>query len=84
MPSSRHPTPEEIQRLTEKLGPEIFRRLQDQGLAPGEAAERLETALRELTVRWNRVGDRERWLLLAVEGKAPKLSTRSRKEPEHD
>ena len=84
MPSSHRPTPEEILRLAEKLGPEISRRLQAQGLSPAEAAERIETALRELTVRWNRVGDRERWLLLAVEGKAPKLSTRSRKEPEHD
>jgi hypothetical protein len=84
MPSSRRPTPEEIQRLAQKLGPEVSRRLHAQGLSPAEAAERFETALRELADRWNRVGDRERWLLLALEGKAPKLPIGPRKEPEHD
>jgi hypothetical protein len=81
MPSSDRPTPEELQRLVAKLGPEIVRRLQDQGLSEAEAAERVRSALRELAYRWNRVGDRERWLLLAVSGEAPKLSTNPRKEP---
>ena len=81
MPSSDRPTPEEIQRLVAKLRPEIVRRLQGQGLSEAEAAERIKGALRELVYRWNRVGDRERWLLLSVSGEAPKLSTNPRKEP---
>lgn len=84
MHTSDRPTPEEIQRLTDKLRPEIARRFQAQGLSETEAAERLTAALKELAFRWNRVGDRERWLLLALEGKAPKLSTTLRKEPEHE
>jgi hypothetical protein len=37
----------------------------------------------ELAARWDRVGDRERWLLDAVNGTLPRLST-SPKEPEHE
>ena len=84
MPSSDRPTPEEIQRLVAKLRPEIVRRLRDQGLSEAEAAERVKAALRELAYRWNRVGDRERWLLLKLSGEAPKLSTNPRKEPEDE
>lgn len=84
MPASDHPTPEEIQRLAEKLRPEIVRLFQTQGLSEAEAAERLTAALKELAFRWNRVGDRERWLLLALDGKSPKLPTTLRKEPEHE
>ncbi|MFL6293999.1 MAG: hypothetical protein ACJ759_24140 [Thermoanaerobaculia bacterium] len=84
MASSDRPTPEEINRLMEKLGPEIARRFRAHGLSDAAAAARLETALRELAYRWNRVGDRERWLLQAIAGELPKLSTNPRKEPEHE
>jgi transposase len=84
MPSSDRPTPEEIQRLVEKLRHKIVRRFHAQGFSETEAAERLKAALRELSYRWNRVGDRERWLLQAIEGKIPKLSTIPRKEPENE
>jgi hypothetical protein len=84
MPSSDHPSPEEIQRLVAKLRPEIVQRLQELGLSEAEAAERVKAALRELAYRWNRVGDRERWLLLKLSGEAPKLSTTPEKEPEDE
>lgn len=84
MSASDRPTPEEIQRLTNKLRREIARRFQAQDLSEAEATDRLTAALKELAFRWNRVGDRERWLLLALDGKAPKLPTTLRKEPEHE
>jgi hypothetical protein len=84
MPSSDHPTPEDIQRLVEKLRPEIVRRFQTYCLSETEAAERLKSALRELSYRWNRVGDRELWLLQALDEEAPKLPTTPRKEPENE
>lgn len=84
MPSSDRPTPEEIQRLVAKLKPEIVRRLHDQGLSEAEATERVKEALREVAYRWNRVGDRERWLLLKLSGEAPTLSTNPEKEPEDE
>jgi transposase len=84
MPSSNHPTPEEIQRLVEKLRHEIVRRFHAQGHSETEAAERVRSALRELSYRWNRVGDRERWLLQALDGEAPKLSTTPEKEPKDE
>ena len=82
MPASERPTAEEIQFLTEKLRPEIVRLFQAQGLSETGAAERLKAALQEIAFRWNRVGDRERWLLLALDGKAPKLPTTLRMESE--
>lgn len=81
MPPSDRPTPEAIRRLARKLRPEIVKRFQAQGLSETEAVERLKTALRELSYRWNRVGDRERWLLQALDGEAPKLLTLPGKEP---
>ena len=71
MPSSDRPTAEEIQRLVAKLRPEIVRRFVAQGVSEEEAAVRVKAALRELAYRWNEVGDRERWLLLALSGEAP-------------
>ena len=84
MSSSDRPTPEDIQRLVEKLRPEIVRRFQADGLSETEAAERVKSALRELSYRWSRIGDRELWLLQALDGKAPKLPTTPRKEPENE
>lgn len=63
MPASDKPTMEEVDRLVARLEPEISRRFRERGVSPEEAAERLDSALVELVFRWNRVGDRERWLL---------------------
>ena len=84
MTYSDRPTPEEFERMMDRLGSEIARRFRAQGLSNTEAMGRLETALLELAYRWNRVGDRERWLLQALEGRPPKLTTTPRKEPKHD
>lgn len=84
MPSTDHPTIEEILRLVAKLRHEIVRRLEAQYLSEEEAKERVKAALRELAYRWNQVGDRERWLLLKVSGEAPKLSTTPEEEPEDE
>ena len=81
MAYSNRPTPEDFERLMERLGPEVARRFRAQGLSDKEAAARLQSALRELAYRWNRVGDRERWLLQVLDGGPPKLPTKSRKEP---
>jgi hypothetical protein len=84
MTYSDRPTPEEFERMMERLGSEIARRFRTQGLSNAEAMARLETALLELAYRWNRVGDREQWLLQALDGRPPKLPTTPRKEPKHD
>jgi hypothetical protein len=44
-------------------------------VSPAEAKARLETALRELVFRWDRVGDREQWLLRALDREVPKPTT---------
>ena len=82
MPISDYPTTEEIQLLVKKLRHRIVNRFLAQGVSETEAAARLKAALVELVYRWNRVGDRERWLLQALDREAPKPTTTPRKEPE--
>lgn len=75
---------EEILRLVVKLRPRIVRCFLDLGISEEEAKERVKEALRELACRWDRIGDRERWLLLKLSGEPPKLSIPRRKEPEDE
>jgi hypothetical protein len=77
------PTRDAIDQILERLGPELARSFKEQGLSQAEAATRLAGLMLELAARWDRVGDRERWLLDAVKGTPPRLST-SPKEPEHE
>ena len=66
------------------LAAQPVQRFLAQGVSEKEASARVKAALRELSYRWNQVGDRERWLLLALSGEEPTLSTTPRKEPEHE
>jgi transposase len=77
------PTRDAIDKILERLGLEIARSFKEQGLSQAEAATRLAGLMLELAARWDRAGDRERWLLDAVNGTPPRLST-SPKEPEHE
>ncbi|MES1244606.1 MAG: hypothetical protein ABUT39_23570 [Acidobacteriota bacterium] len=77
------PTRDAIDRILKKLGPEIARRFKKQGLSQAEAATRLAGLMLELAARWDRVGDRGRWLLEAIDGTPPGLST-TPKEPAHE
>ena len=77
------PTRDAIDQILERLGPEIARRFHEQGLSQSEATTRLAGLMLELAARWDRVGDRERWLLEAVSGTPPRLPI-SPKEPEHE
>lgn len=63
MPRSDLPTARDLDALLDRLGPEIARRFHDRGLSAAEASARIAQALTELAYRWNRVGDRESWLL---------------------
>lgn len=82
MSFSDRPNLEEILHLVAKLRPRIVRIFLDLRLSDEEVKERVKAALRELAWRWNRIGDREQWLLLKLRGEAPKLSTTPEKEPE--
>jgi len=84
MPSSNRPTPEDLNRLMERLSPTIAQRFRAQGISEAEAAKRIEEALVELAYRWNRVGDRERWLFKRLTEGAPKLPIPPAKEPDHE
>jgi hypothetical protein len=82
MAYSDRPTAQDFERLLDRLAPEIVRRLGARGLSETEMAVWMEEALTELAWRWNRVGDRERWLLERLDKETGNPSPR--KEPEHD
>jgi hypothetical protein len=72
MPPSNYPPPEDVFRLMMELRDKIVDRFLLLGIPTAEAKARLEAALWELLFRWDRVGDREQWLLNALEREAPK------------
>lgn len=57
---------EPIADLLARLRPEIEQLLASHGLAEGEADEVLHEILFMLIYRWDRIGDRELWLLTAL------------------
>lgn len=57
------PSSEEIDRLLDKIGPVVVERFREKGISEVDAVIRVADALVALSYRWNRVGDRERWLL---------------------
>lgn len=65
------PSSEEIDRLLEKVGPVAAERFRERGVSQVDAVMRVVDALVELSYRWNRVGDRERWLLEHLDMEPP-------------
>jgi len=66
MPSSGKPTQDDLQRLAVRLQPKILRLFQRHEVSRETAELLLTAALTRLLYRWDRVRDRERWLLSAL------------------
>ena len=66
MSSSGEPTQDELQRLAVRLKPKVLRLLQRYDVSGEEAELLLTAATIRLLYRWDRVRDRERWLLTAL------------------
>jgi hypothetical protein len=84
MASSERPNLEELERLVERLGPEILQLCMSRGISELETAKLVESALVTLSHRWNRVGDRERWLLKHLDEETRNRPDAQRKEPEDE
>jgi hypothetical protein len=63
MSSSGKPTRDDLRRLVDRLQPKIARLFKRHGVSTAEAESRVAAALVRLIYRWDRVRDREVWLL---------------------
>ena len=78
------PSSEEIDRLLDKVGPLAAERFRERGVSEVDALMRVVDGLLELSHRWNRVGDRERWLLEYLDKEPPEPPETIPKEPAHE
>jgi hypothetical protein len=81
MSSSGEPTRDDLRRLLDRLQPRIARLLERHGVSDLEAERRVREALIRLSYRWERVRDRERWLLDALRKDLTARPEESSKEP---
>jgi hypothetical protein len=81
MSSSGEPTRDDLRRLLDRLQPRIARLFERHGVSTQEAEWRTAEALIRLSYRWDRVRDRERWLLDALRKDLAARPEESSKEP---
>jgi hypothetical protein len=81
MSSSGEPTRDDLKRLLDRLQPKIARLFERHGVSALEAERRVTEALTLLSYRWERVRDRERWLLDALRKDLAARPEESFKEP---
>ena len=79
MSSSGEPTRDDLRRLLDRLQPRIVRLFQRHGVSTADAERRVTETLTRLSYRWDRVRDRERWLLDAL--RQDLMARRETKEP---
>lgn len=82
MPSSDRPTDQDLARLLDRLRPKIIRRLRLSGVPEAEAERMVGEALIGVAYRWDRVRDRERWVLEFFEKEIQRYLEKPEKEPE--
>lgn len=82
MPSSDRPTDQDLARLLDRLRPKIIRRLRLDGVSLAEAERMIGEALIGVAYRWDRVRDRERWVLEFFEKEIQRYLEKPEKEPE--
>lgn len=84
MPFSDRPTGLDLERLLDRVRPRtrtIFRQRQ---IPEVDAEEMVAEALMEIAFRWNRIRDREHWLLGVLERRARQKADRLQKEREDE
>lgn len=81
MPSSGEPTRADLRRLVDRLKPKIARLFARHGVPTKEAEMRVTAALIRLSYHWDRVRDREKWLLTELQDALSMRQEKSSKEP---
>lgn len=82
MSSSDRPTDRDLARLLDRLRPKIIRRFRLSRVPLAEAERMIGEALIGVAYRWNRVRDRERWVLELLEKEIQRYLQKPEKEPE--
>ena len=82
MPSSDRPTDQDLARLLDRLRPKIIRRLRLSAVPMAEAERMIGEALIGVAYRWDRVRDREWWVLEFFEKEIQRYLQKPEKEPE--
>lgn len=82
MPSSDRPADRDLARLLDRLRPKIIRRFRLSGVPLAEAERMVGEALIGVAYRWDRVRDRERWVLEFLEKEIQRYLQKPEKEPE--
>jgi hypothetical protein len=81
MSSSDEPTRDDLRRLIDRLQPRIAALFARQGVSPVEAERRVTETLVQLSYRWDRIRNREQWLLEALRTDLAARPEESSKEP---
>ncbi|MFL6264135.1 MAG: hypothetical protein ACJ76Y_30995 [Thermoanaerobaculia bacterium] len=81
MSSSSEPTRDDLRRLVDRLQPKIARLFKRHGVSTAEAESRVAAALIRLSYRWDRVRDREVWLLTELKDGLSLRQEKPSKEP---
>lgn len=81
MSFSGEPTRDDLRRLVDRLQPKIARFFKRHGVPTAEAESRVAVALVRLCYRWDRVRDREVWLLTELKDGLSLRQEKPSKEP---
>jgi hypothetical protein len=81
MPSSGKPTRTDLRRLVDRLKPKIARLFERHGVSGKESEMRVAAALIRLSYQWDRVRDREKWLLTELQDALSLRQEETSKEP---
>jgi hypothetical protein len=81
MPSSREPTRADLRWLVDRLKPKIARLFERHGVSGKESEMRVSAALIRLSYQWDKVRDREGWLLTELKDGLSLRQEKSSKEP---
>jgi hypothetical protein len=81
MSSSGKLTRNDLRRLVERIRPKITRLFARHGVPEKEAEMRVTAALIRLSYQWDRVRDREKWLLAELQDALSLRQEKTSKEP---
>ncbi|HEY2295564.1 MAG TPA: hypothetical protein VGM86_33080 [Thermoanaerobaculia bacterium] len=81
MPSSGKPTRADLRWLVDRLKPKIARLFERHGVSGKESEMRVAAALIRLSYQWDRVRDREKWLLTELQDALSLRQEETSKEP---
>jgi hypothetical protein len=81
MSSSGKPTRTDLRRLVDRLRPKIVHLFERNGVSGKESEMRVTAALIRLSYQWDKVCDREGWLLTELQDALSLRQEKSSKEP---